>query len=125
MELPICFGVEGSHPREWVIRLYKNLYGLKYAGLAWFEKLKEGLEDRYFYQLQVDKCVWYNEEMVLLFYVDDCLMFSHSKDKIDEVHAFLQVDFKIEDYEDLNKYLGIDLDNQHQVSRYFSGLHSG
>ena len=50
MELTIGFGVEGAHPREWVVRLDKNLYGLKYAGLELFEKLKEGLEARYFVQ---------------------------------------------------------------------------
>ena len=87
MELPIGFGIEGAHPREWVIRLDKNLFGLKYAGLSWFEKLKEGLEARYFVQSQVDLCLWYKEEIVLLSYVDDCLIFSPSKDEIDEVEA--------------------------------------
>ena len=38
MEIPLGFGVDGSHPREWFIRPNENLYGLKYAGLAWFEK---------------------------------------------------------------------------------------
>ena len=52
----------------------------------------------------MDAYVWYKEEMVLLFYVDDCPIFSLSKDKIDEVYASLQVDFKIEDYRELNKY---------------------
>ena len=54
MELPIGFGVEGAHPREWVIRLDKNLYILKDTVLEWFEKLKEGLEARYFVQSQLD-----------------------------------------------------------------------
>ena len=40
MKLPIGFGVEGTHHREWVIRLDKNFYGLKYAVLACFEKVK-------------------------------------------------------------------------------------
>ena len=35
-----------------------------------------------FFQYQVDPCVWYRKDMVLLFYVDDCLMFSISKDKL-------------------------------------------
>ena len=48
MELPICFGVEGSQPREWVTRLDKNLYFLKDEVLACFEKPKGDLEDRYF-----------------------------------------------------------------------------
>ena len=40
MELPIVLGVEGDHPKEWVIILYRNLYDLNNAGLAWFDKLK-------------------------------------------------------------------------------------
>ena len=47
--------------------------------------------------------------MVPLFYVDDCLMFSPSKGKIDEVYAYLQAYFKIEDDGDLNKYLEMEL----------------
>ena len=40
VEIPLGLVVDGYHPREWVIRLYKNLCGLKYAVLAWFQKLK-------------------------------------------------------------------------------------
>ena len=45
--------------------------------------------------------------MVLLFYVNFCLMFIPSKDKIDGVYASLQEYFNIEDDEELKKYLGI------------------
>ena len=48
--------------------------------------------------------------MVVLFYVDDYLMFSLSKGKIDEVYASLQADFNIEDNGELNKYVEIYLD---------------
>ena len=109
MEPPIGFGIEGYHPREWVIRQYKNLYGLKDAGLTWFEKLKEGMEARYFDLSQVDHCVGYKEELIPIFYVYDCLMFSPSKDKIDEVYASIHAYFKIEDDGKLHKYLRIDL----------------
>ena len=47
--------------------------------------------------------------MVLLFYVSDCLMFSPSKDKIDDIYTSLQEYFKIEDDGELKKYLGIEL----------------
>ena len=47
-ELPIRFGVDGDHPIEWVIRIDTNLYGVKDTSLAWFDKLKEGLEAIYF-----------------------------------------------------------------------------
>ena len=37
-------------------------------------------------------------------------MFSSSKDKIDDVYAYIKADFKIEYDGDLKNYLGIDLD---------------
>ena len=40
-----------------------------------------------FVQSQADPCVWYREDMVLLFYINDFLMFIPSKDKIDDVYA--------------------------------------
>ena len=49
MEPPKGFRVEGAHSIEWTIILDKNLYVLKDAVLAWFDKLKEDLEARYFY----------------------------------------------------------------------------
>ena len=48
--------------------------------------------------------------MVILFYVYDFLMFSTSKDKIDEVYASLQEYFKIENDREIKNYLGIELD---------------
>ena len=48
--------------------------------------------------------------MVLLFYVDVCLMFSPFRNKIDEVYSSFQEYFKIEDDGELNRYIGIDLD---------------
>ena len=47
--------------------------------------------------------------MILIFYVDYCLMFNTSMDKIDDAYASLQTYFKIEDDRYLNKYLGIEL----------------
>ena len=43
------------------------------------------------------------------YFVNDCVMFIPSKDKIDKLYASFQVYFNIEDYGELNKYLGIDL----------------
>ena len=61
--------------------------------------------------------------MFLLFYVDDCLMFSPSKYKIDEVYASLQAYFKIEDDEDLNKYLVIDPGRRLYISIHIMQLY--
>ena len=56
--------------------------------------------------------------MVLLFYVYDCLIFSPSEYKMDEVYASIQAYFKIEDDGDPKKYLGIELDCRPYSSIY-------
>ena len=49
------------------------------------------------FQYQVGPFLMYRESIVLLSYVDGCLMFSSSKDKIYNVYAFIQADLKCED----------------------------
>ena len=56
--------------------------------------------------------------MVPIFYFDDCIMFSPFKDIIDDVYAYLQADFKIENDGELNKYLLIELDRPPDGSIY-------
>ena len=54
--------------------------------------------------------------MVLLFYVDGCLLFSPSKDKIDGIYDSLQSGFNIEDDWEHNKYPIIEVYYRQNVS---------
>ena len=47
--------------------------------------------------------------MILLFYVDNFLLFSTSKDKTEDVYASIKADFNIEDYGYLKKYWNRDV----------------
>ena len=82
MELPmgIVVGSHESNSRGYVLKLKKSLYGLKQASLNWFEKLKQGLMDRGFRPSAIDPCLYLKENMILLTYVDDCIIFSPSKE---------------------------------------------
>ena len=74
------------------------------------------MESRGFVKSQGDPFKWYREEIVLIFYVDDLLIFFPYKYKIDDISISLQVDFKIEDYVDPRKYIGTELDRHHYGS---------
>ena len=54
--------------------------------------------------------------MVLLFYVDECLMFITPEDKFDELYASLKAYFKIKYDGYPNNYIEIDLDSRKDVS---------
>ena len=96
MELPYGMEVPGNENRSKVLKLKKNLYGLKQAGLNWFEYLKKGLEERGFKQSAVDPCVFYRHDAILLTYVDDCIVLSKKSETVDEIVESLKSGFDVD-----------------------------
>ena len=80
VEMPRLFQKPGH-----VLKLKKSLYGLRQSPLNFFLHLKDGLEARGFRQSELDPCLFISAEVLCLCYVDDCLFFSKSERKIDEV----------------------------------------
>jgi hypothetical protein len=89
MELPtgIIVADKSDESRAYVLNLKKSLYlyGLIQASLNWFEKLKQGLVDRGFTPSKIDPCLYLKENMVLLTYVNDCIIISPSQESIDHL----------------------------------------
>ena len=115
MEIPFGFTLDGS--RRQVLKLEKNLYGLKQAAYNWYEFLKKGLEDRNFKQSQTDNCVFFRNDCIVLTYVDDCVIFSKSKKVADDLILSLEKgheNFDFTDDGDLLTYLGISLEKSNE-----------
>ncbi len=113
MELPAGINpvnVSDIDQRRYIIKLNKSLYGLKQAGFNWFEKLKEGLITRDFVQSQVDKCVFFRKECIVLTYVDDCIIIGKNMKIVDLVISLLKCareNFDLVDQGSIDKYLGL------------------
>jgi hypothetical protein len=113
MELPAGVNpvdVTDENRRRYVLKLNKSLYGLKQAGYNWFEKLREGLLVRGFIQSQVDKCVFFKKDCIILTYVDDCIILGKDMTDVDAVIASLHVgseNFQLLDQGSIDKYLGL------------------
>ena len=117
MELPAGvtpIKVNNADRKQYVLWLNKSLYGLKQAGHNWFEKLRKGLKDRGFIQSQVDPCVFYKEEYIVLTYVDDCIILGKQMHMVDSVIDSLRngdKDFKLTDEGSIDKYIGVKIDD--------------
>jgi hypothetical protein len=114
MELPTGIVVSGkaNKSRAYALKLRKSLYGLKQASLNWFENLKQGLVDQGFTPSEIDPYIYLKENMVLLTYVNDCIIISPSKESIDHLILSMQPgleNFKLTDKGDVNKFLGIEI----------------
>jgi len=116
MELPLGTDLpSGFDRRAYVLKLHKNLYGLKQAGHNWHVKLKEGLFSLGFKPCLTDPCVFTQKDLVVLVFVDDCLVFSKDKKKVDLfIDQLRDKRFILTDEGDIRQYLGIDV--QHHAN---------
>ena len=78
-------GFRISNKDRHVIKLIKNLCGLKQGGYNFCEKLKAELIKRGHAQSETDPCVFNNKNIIVLCYVDDYLLFAQDNQLIMEL----------------------------------------
>jgi hypothetical protein len=121
MEVPSHFEVQNGelaqnsrapHPRHQpnVLKLLKNLYGLKDAGLTWFKHLKDGLTARGFKQSLVEPCMFIRGGLILLVYVDDCVAICPNQAPITDFIDSMRADYVLTDEGGISAYLGIQVE---------------
>lgn len=79
MEPPFGFDIDGK--KGFILKLNKNLYGLKNASQNFWNLLKDGLQARgYQQQSESDPCVFIGKDCVILTYhVDDCILLQRKR----------------------------------------------
>eukprot|EP00957_Ditylum_brightwellii_P197618 15055429-Ditylum_brightwellii.AAC.2 len=104
--------VESEDGGEYLLKLCKNLYGLRQGSHNWFKHLKKGLMKRGLNPSEIDPCLYLREGLAVLTYVDDCILVSKSQKAIDEPVESLKngkEQFLLTDEGDIDKFLGIEL----------------
>ena len=78
MELPAGMVLEGKNNSSsaYVLKLNKSLCGLKQGSCNWHKKLKEALLARGFTESILDPCVFLSKDLIILVYVDGCILIS-------------------------------------------------
>jgi hypothetical protein len=94
------------------LKLRKNLYGLKDAGLTWFQHVTKGLIDRGFKPSDIDQCVFTKGKTILVLYVDDAILFGPDKTEIDQIVESLKQGFSLTDDGEMKDYLGVRVKRQ-------------
>lgn len=89
-----------------VYKLLKNLYGLKDARKTWNDYLDKGLIKRGWEQSKVDAYLYTKNGIILALYVDDAVLISTLRAKIDFEIKSLKQDYDLTDEGELKDYLG-------------------
>ena len=91
-----------------VLKLLKNLYGLKDAGRTWYEHLTDGLSSMGFVATASDPCIFIKGTDMICLYVDDCIILSKSKTDADAIFKELEKrKYVLTDEGSMEEYLGI------------------
>jgi len=105
--LEFCSDPTPGNSEAYVLLISKNLYGLKQAGNNWFDKLRDSLLSRGFRQSSVDPCLFIRKDLILIVYVDDCLLFAKEDKLLDSFVLSLQSEFNLTCAGDVGAFLGI------------------
>ena len=107
MHVPKGFEVEGASKGEYVFWLNKNLYRQKEAGCVWNKYLVKGLTKLGFKQSEVDKCIFYKENMIYILYPDKLILVGPDQQKIQKTIAQMKQKFYMTEEGNLSNFLGI------------------
>ena len=123
MELPAGITYDQGSRKQYVLKLDKNLYGLKNAAHNWFNMLSDGLTgpDLNFKKSAIDPCVFLRKDAIILTWVDDCLVFSKDLSVITNIVGTLKKSFDVDLEENINsgdvsRYLGLVIDRKEDNS---------
>ena len=109
MQLPVGTTIKGVDSTKHVLKLQKNLYGLKDGQVTWHKHIKAGLFSRGFRQSKVDPFLFIKGTVLLVLYVDDAALFSPDYAAINRENASLKQSFELTDEGELQDYLGTRL----------------
>ena len=112
MELPIGFQPikDPSSPQHYILKLRKNLYGLKQASFNWGEKLRDRLRSRGFKPSKIEQCRYMRKIMVILVYIN--IIVGKDMGWIDDFVLSMQnglENFVLTNEGSIDKFLGIEI----------------
>ena len=125
MKIPRGFTIEGKDPRDYVLRLNRNVYGQKQAGRAWNKYLERKLiKEVGFKQSKVDDCVFYKNNTMYVLYTDDSIIAGPNKDEVEQIiEDISNAGLQITREGDIKDFLGINIKKRKDGCMEFTQPH--
>jgi hypothetical protein len=71
----------GYYKKNKALKLYKALYGLRISGLLWQIDQKNTLKELGLYPISKDPCLYSNNKLILMIFVNDMILIYYLKNK--------------------------------------------
>ena len=106
-----------------VLRLLKALYGLKQAPRAWYEDVNRFFMGVGMTRSSEDHSLYFSNDLVILLYVDDLLLFAKDMQTIDTMKKKLSTSYQMTDLGPIRQFLGLQISRNralHQIELHQS-----
>ena len=102
--------IDTAITQDMIMLLKRGLYGLKESGRLWYETLRNFLENNGFVASSWNPCIFQDkeEEILILVYVDDCLVSSKTEEAIKRLKKKILKKFEVTE-SDLDDFLGLQI----------------
>ena len=118
MNVPIGFQLDAQtradSDHHYVLKLNKNLYGLKQGRFNWYENLKNSLFNCNFKLSDTNPCLYMGNVMIILTNVDYCIILGPYMQKIDAFVTSMEIvpkTFTLTNEGDIDKFLVIEINH--------------
>ena len=104
-----CYTAEGYERLGFILWVEKALYGLKTSPILWYKDFTSTLEDLGLNPISDTNCLFVNEWLILIFYVDDILAVYAPKyqERMDEFESRLMNKYEVRKLGEAEHFLGI------------------
>ena len=111
MEIPKGFDVSEGNPKDYLLKIHRNIYGQKQAGRVWNQYLVEKLTNEIgFVQSKVDECLFYKGNVMYALYTDDSILAGPDKGEVDEIiNLMKKAKLDITDEGNVEDFLGVNI----------------
>ena len=111
MEVPKGFVIEDGRSEDYLLKIKRNIYGQKQAGLVWNRYLVDKLtKELGFKQSMIDECLFYRGRVLYALYTDDSILAGPCEKEINTIiNQIKKAGLNITEEGDIQDFLGINI----------------
>ena len=86
LKTPVGFQMSKGNPKDYVLKVNRNVYGQRQASRVWYQYLANILVNKLnFTRSEYDECTFYRGKSIYLLHTDDSILAGPNKKELDQI----------------------------------------
>jgi Reverse transcriptase (RNA-dependent DNA polymerase) len=113
MEVPRGCIVPGHNPKDFLLKIKRNVYGGKASGRIWYQHLRKKLDSIGFRVSEHDECVFFKGNAMYVLYTDDSILAGPDPNELDAILLEMKhIGLDITSEGGIDDFLGVSIEHK-------------